>query len=404
MLKQAQTRTRIAALSLLLTSCASLDDETSDVDGRKQEIIGGVAANGAGLDSVAVLAFEFENQYIEPFRTAARIGSRTFVTAKHCVDRLYWGYGGRPILGIGPDGMHPAQTLSVVEAERAPGNEGGVLGGSPDVAVVHTDVTVAGLDPLSPAQLGDDDIGQNFAAVGYGTRDNLGRSGVRRAGTLTLRALKGKFFELVFGSFEKFKEWFETGGYAGVLTARSVLLPPAGANVSWDELGILIPGAVVGASKELVQPEQDDAWLRQIYDNTLLAAGSEAWLGHAPGNAQPCFGDSGSPLIRRGAAGLRVYGVTSGGLSSRDLVCDFGAVYGIFSDATLAFLHGVTEWQDPCEGLPAEGLCEADVARRCTAPFSEGRRRVVETDCALLGQICGRDATGELGCVDANDP
>jgi hypothetical protein len=52
---------------------------------------------------------------------------------------------------------------------------------------------------------------------------------------------------------------------------------------------------------------------------------------------------------------------------------------------------------DPCAGLPAEGLCDGDVATRCTHP-NEGERRVVSTDCSALGGTCGIQ-NGEVACI-----
>src|SRR5690606_26813385 len=53
--------------------------------------------------------------------------------------------------------------------------------------------------------------------------------------------------------------------------------------------------------------------------------------------------------------------------------------------------------EDPCEGLPPEGVCDGDVAIRCSSP-EEGRRRVVTTDCAAQGARCAI-VDGTATCV-----
>ena len=92
----------------------------------------------------------------------------------------------------------------------------------------------------------------------------------------------------------------------------------------------------------------------------------------------------------------------SGGIYSRDLVCDFGAVYASFGPETVAFLEAARNWVDPCGGVTAKGSCDGDNATRCTT-LAEGKRRLTVTDCSLFGQTCAVASDGTATCADPGE-
>ena len=84
----------------------------------------------------------------------------------------------------------------------------------------------------------------------------------RQMGTETSRALSGKAFELMLGSFQAF----------------------------YDQLVYEYGQDVVDENIDLVH---------QWYDQTTILPGYEAWYGHAAGDAQTCHGDSGGPVLHK---------------------------------------------------------------------------------------------------------
>lgn len=357
------------------------------------EIIGGVPANSPALDAIGTLGFKYTYTdcytgetvtLFDPFCTGSLISGRTVLTAKHCAD-VVRDYGSEymvPAFGIGPDGMHPQRTFDIVDLQRAPVDEGGFVGTGRDVATVHLGEEVTGVTPLKFATLNATSVGKDFAAIGYGVQDNNRTFGTRMAGTVTLNALEGRIFELMFGSFEAFKDW-ASRGFAGGIAASD-------GGISSDD---------AGAPTDAGPDDWFEQYLRDIYDNTYLLPGYEAYVGNQDGNAQPCFGDSGGPLVKANKAGeLVAYGVTSGGVGSNRLICDFGAVYAAFGAEVTTFIKAAKAWKDPCKGISTDGVCSGKVAKRCTS-LDEGVRRLTATNCGLLGQTCAVASNGEAMCT-----
>jgi hypothetical protein len=274
---------------------------------------------------------------------------------------------------------------------------------------------------LPVGQLRDLDIGKKFVEIGYGYQDNLGTYGTRRTGKAELQARSGRIFEVMFGSFEAFRSWVETGDpgvnapfITGPVGPSAFL--PLGRSLPRSEGGAAGSGGAAGEGPSEPEgkaggigtagqggngAEDPDAYLREIYESTILVEGYEAIFGGAPGDAQSCYGDSGSPIIRADATGnLVAYGVVSGGLGSNQLICDFGGVDATFGPDVYPFLQSSKEWVDPCAGLPIAGVCDDTIAKRCTSPV-EGPRRPIEFDCSMLGQICATQPDGTAGCSDA---
>jgi hypothetical protein len=299
-----------------------------------------------------------------PFCTGTLIGATAVQTAKHCLMDLDYYSDVEIGFAVGPDASNPSAVYPVVDWEteaEVPGDPSSLLAdlGS-DVGVAHLGQPVVGVTPMAIGSLNAGDVGKRYSVLGFGDQNNWEDHGTRKAGSLTLRGFGGNYADYAFGGLDGFLK-----------AAKS--MP--------DFQGL------------------PNEYLVTIYEELGLIADYQAFLGGRTGDAQPCYGDSGGPLIGT-VGGIRtVYGNVTSGFASSRLICDFGAVFAMFGPATRAFLENALTWVDPCVGLSVRGRCDGDLAIRCTNR-SEGTRRVSETDCSLLGQTCGLDATGTVACVD----
>jgi hypothetical protein len=411
---------------LAFGACVFADPATGQSEA--EEIIGGFPATSPRLDLVGALGFPVpggldtngehpeeltSRSYYDPamqvrdgdqyvtFCTGTLIAPNAVITAEHCVADLF---GDEEFL-IGFDGTAPDRAVKIVGVMAEDTIQGGAVGFGSDVAIAFLEEPIDDIAPASIGTLEDGDIGSNYVNIGYGIQNNNEDSGTRFLGAVTLRGILGNMADHLFGDFEGYLEHF-------------------------PELGF---------------PEEA---AEELYGLLELIPEYEATFGHLDGNAQSCFGDSGGPVMRQADGGLTVYGVTSWGLGSETLVCDWGGAYAVFGPATLEFIdrslacetvpadgmcdgnvatrcadaedggyevvetdcseeglicgqdddRQITCIEDTCEGVPAEGMCEGDTVVRCTNE-DEGSRRVVETDCSILGMTCGADGE-ELTCVD----
>jgi Trypsin len=365
-----------------------------------QEIIGGFAANDPRLDAVGSLVIKLPPVGGRPrppdfFCSASLIAPETVLTAKHCAEIIpLAAEAGLPVaFALGPDSTTPRAMVDIVAIETAPLNVGSFIQLGSDVAVVHLERPLVNEPKVGIGTLAASDLGKPFVSMGYGVQDNTGRAGTRRVGRETMRAMEGKFFEIIFGSFDRFFEWATTGRQVPGLgfnhddaPAPADGGPPVGRDGGAPPDGPPSPPSL-----------QERA--RRLYDETLLLKDYEALTGGRPGDAQSCYGDSGSPLIGRANGQSVAYGVVSWGLGSRNLICDYGTVYASFGPTTLPMIQNAMSWTDPCGDLDTAGSCDGSVARRCTN-LLEGPRRVVEFDCGLLGLECNTSA-GQVACGDS---
>jgi Trypsin len=384
-------RARSLAIALCLTSVSAVacheappdlapveTPAANPTDTENQSLIGGFSANDPRLDSIGamVLIPPFPGAQNEHLCGASVIGPETLVTAKHCVEviPLAMSFGYKLGFAVGPDIRRPKRMYELAAFATAPGDEGGFVGMGRDVAVLHLEHPLPPeLKPLDIGTLSDEDIGKAFAAIGYGIQDNAENHGTRRLGRQTLKGREGRTLEHLFGAFEKFLEWLSS----------QVMFPDSGDGGAPGDGGI---------------PSLEQ-FARFLWDSTVLEKGYEVVTGGFPGDAQPCYGDSGSSLVKYQDGKYVSYGVVSGGLGTSDLICDLGAVYATFGPEVSTFLDQAKGWVDPCGDMDTRGTCDGNVAKRCTN-MVEGRRRVVEFDCGLVGMECNTQ-TGQVSC-DAN--
>lgn len=337
--------------------------------GGKSSVGGASSAGGSkafgGSSGIGTTCTTVEIVSYYPFCSGTLVGPTAVETAKHCLMDLDYSSQYTEVgFAVGPDASNPTAVYPIVDWEwesEVAGDPYSLLSdlGS-DVGVAHLGSAVTGVTPMAIGTLHDSDIGQRFTALGFGIQNNNYDDGTRKAGSLTLRGIGGNYADYLFGNLEGFLK---------------------GAQKMPDFAGL---------------PEWE---LTQIYDELNLLPEYQAFLGGRPGDAQPCFGDSGGPMVAMRNGQRTVFGNVTSGLRSSRLICDWGAVFAVFGPATQSFLQNALAWVDPCAGVTVQGKCEGDLAIRCT-DRSEGQRRLSETDCGLLGQTCGLDETATVACVD----
>lgn len=384
---------RIVALSLLSLitasafafACSSPPSNDESATPASSDIIGGVDAKSARLDAVGAILYRDQNGALQELCSATLIGKQQILTAKHCAVSFQQvaasdaGPAGLSetryidtlslFFAIGWDARAAARTVPLDGVTLCNEYNGGWIGNGCDFSVYHLASPVTDIKPLRLASttLDDASLNKRFIAIGFGAQNVAETAiGTRKAGSVTLRATHGAPLHTLFPL-----DAFTTA-------------------VEKDE------GAALAINSA-------DA-LKQIYDMELKA-GYELFVGAAPGDVQVCHGDSGGPLLANVNGELVIQGVASAvGLSGARLPCNMGAIYAAPGPAAQQLVKDALT--DPCEGIPAFGRCDGDVAVRCTNP-DEGPRRVVKTDCAELLQHCaggndadGGDAGATVSCVD----
>lgn len=358
-------------------------------------LIGGIAADSRELDAIGALVAVDVGPHCglgrgaSPHRllcSAGLIGPNVLLTAKHCIPNLaYLGANERPFFALGPDTERPRRLVPIADWKETPftGDGWNLIG--TDIAVVFLEQEISDVKPLKLGNLKDEDVGAHFGVIGYGVRGESGGSGLRRAGTVTLRAREGSPYHLVFESFDAYATAMSDGGTA------------AGSDAGTS-------GVDAGNGVHVSDDPHDDGrsgdtltTFRYFYDRTL-SFGNEVYVGGGACDSQVCFGDSGSPLVRSENGELVAYGVASGTLTSLGMLCEHGTIYATFGGEAMALLNDAQRWTNACKSTSSAGTCEGTRATRCTR-HGEGERRVITTDCATFGQTCALDHHGEASCV-----
>lgn len=353
-----------------------------------------------------------------PACTGTLIGPKAVLTSRSCAG-YFSGYypiypgSSRFVFAVGADANASERHFEIVHVSYP---------ASGDLAVLHLAEGVSGVTPFPLANLNANHVGQKFATLGYGARDNYGTRGERRAGPLTLRGVEGRLYEFAFGSFEEFFAYHVgspgTGGAGGFTGDGGPPMPAVDAGVGGfaGAGGPSIPPlpGTGGAAGVGGGPAEDGGgwggswggaggsgpdWYREQllaqYNGTLLEP-SEAYAGGAEGDAQPCHGDDGGPLARNVNGQVRLFGVMS---RLPVYSCERGAIYTRFTPELRDFVAQALRWRDPCDGTTRLGHCEGNVAVRC-AGYDEGERRAVRFDCSLLAQTCVSPPGSEVTCSD----
>jgi hypothetical protein len=380
-MKKLLSASAIAALAM--TGCAP-DEELNEA---ATEIVGGISALSPKLNAIGTIGFVDDDGNYSYMCSATLVAPSVVLTAKQCTVDLSFGTGNlvniqRVFFAVGPDAFAPERIVEIVDADVSTaygsGTNLGFTGLGADLAVNYLIEPITDIEPMKLVgwDLKSKHLGWKYTAAGFGERDVIDSIlgqwiGERGLGTVTLRALKGQFFQKIYNG------------------DKNRFLYDLAQNYGSD---------VVDANLDVL----DDWW-----NNTPLLEDYEAWFGMKPGDAQPCTGDVGGPLVRKYSVTgeTLVYGVASASwYSSENKMCDYGTIYSVLGDKSREVVEKAAAWTDQCrvDGVlfDAVGKCADGVATRCSDKW-EGKRHLLSFNCADAGMVCGEDMYGRASCVDA---
>jgi hypothetical protein len=274
-----------------------------------QAIINGEPAPSSELDAVGAIVYYLpEIGVLDTFCSGTLVAKQAIITARHCTPSIDLANesGLVPAFAIGADAFNPTQVVPItgyVTAPPAPGGAGLLLDGGRDVAVAYLESRPAGVTPAKLGRFEKDMLGERFTIAGYGVNNPDSFYGQRYSGKVTARAIKGRWYKLLFdGDYDAYLEWYFTD-----------------------------------SASALPSEEEAKEWWK-IY---RLENKFELLAGGLPGEAVGCFGDSGGPLLRgRRARDLTTYGVSFATEATISTVCGLGGGYLVFNDKILDFIEG----------------------------------------------------------------
>lgn len=300
----------VLVLSALgLVACSEGEQLTEQRFGESdQAIIGGAPADATKYAAVGALVYSFPDVgVLDVFCTGTLVAKKAIVTARHCTPSIDLALesGLVPAIAFGPDAFNPTQLVPItgyVNAPPSPDGKGLLLDGGRDVAVAYLASAPTGLKTVKLGRFEDDQLGKKFQIAGYGWNNADAFYGQLFSGNVSARALKGKWYELLFdGDYEAYLEWYFSDS-------------PSAAGT---------------------EAEAKEWWKIYKLENKY-----ELLAGGLPGDAVGCFGDSGGPLLRGNKANdLTTYGVSFATEASISRGCDLGGAYLVFNKKMLDFVE-----------------------------------------------------------------
>jgi hypothetical protein len=351
-----------AMLAIAASACsgsAATSDEAPATGTETSDVIGGFPATSVKLNAIGAVGVADGFGGFKPTCTGTLISPTMVLTAKHCIQGID---ATQLAFLVGPNALAPTAILGVRGTATEPTVTGGLIGFGSDVGIMHLSFPFTDVAPLPVAAMTDARIGTRLTAVGYGVQNTDLTFGTRQSGSMTVKANGGSVFAAIFGTFADF-----------LANGAARLFPDLDPN--------------------------DPAQLTELQDDfnqTLLLDGIETWVGGVSGDAQSCTGDGGGPLTGRVNNQTTVFGVSSWNFGSNAECTLDGSAFASINPVALDFI----DFETHCPLVPRAGECTSlTVAERC-AGANEGGHRILTTDCADLGQICGTTDAGQVGCID----